>query len=241
MRRPFIVGVAVAGLCLAWVGHAGALPTPVSSSIDFFVQASVGTSVMSGSDTDAQGATINPLAATASAAAVSGAASATAHASGAATWVNPAQGQVLLFDIGWETANDAIGGVDTGLGNDWRYTFVADATDTFTLDWSIVASGTDTGGLNGFIFRFTGGSDQLLDINTNGILTRPVIGGGTYTVQIENLAAFGRGDLGDRTADMDGTFNFSMTTVAAAVPQPASFVLLGVGLLAAALVKRRAV
>ena len=48
-------------------------------------------------------------------------------------------------------------------------------------------------------------------------------------------------NLGDRTADMDGTFNFSMTTVAAAVPQPASFVLLGVGLLAAALVKRRAV
>ena len=55
------------------------------------------------------------------------------------------------------------------------------------------------------------------------------------------MVRLGFGGVGTRTADMDGTFNFSITATTAAVPAPASFVLLGVGLLAAVLVRRRAV
>ncbi len=241
MRRPFAVGAAVAGLCLAWVGHAGALPTPVSSSLDFSVEASVDRNNSPGAsdtDSDSQGATTNPLAATASATDVFGGGSATARASGAATWVNPAQGLVLLSDIGWETVNASNGVVVPDLGSGWQYEFVADATGTFTLDWSIVAIFVAPS-FEGFRFDFTGFSSQDLDANTSSSLTRPIIAGQTYNATIRN-----RGEEivnGETFADMDGTFNFSMTTATAAVPAPATLVLLGVGLLAAVLVRRQAV
>ena len=237
LAKAGIALVTAGAFGLAWVGQAAALPTPISSSISLQADADAGSGTVTDSDTDAQGATLNPLAAAASAMAVSGSASVTAHATGAATWVSAAQGQVLLSDIGWETVNVSSGSATLTGGTDWTYSFVADTTGTFTLKWGISGSGTpDTFGLNGFLFHFSGSPNQTLDVTTAGSLTRSIISGNTYTAQIENEANIA-GGLGTRIADLTGTFAFNITTVAA-VPQPAALVLLSVGVLWIALVRR---
>jgi hypothetical protein len=224
----------LAPAALAWAASALALPIAISSSLNLIAGSDAGGGFVNNTDTQLQGATVNPLIASVDAIAVSGNASVDTHADAAATWTDAASGNVTFRSVGWRASNVTFGNSLVDMGTDWQYTFTADATGLFTMDWNIFDSGgsNDTFGLNGFIFDWSGaGGSVFLDFASSGALTRAIVAGTTYTVGLENVANIG-GGLGTRAAHMDGLFDWSMDTGmdTAPVPEPSILALMGLGL-----------
>lgn len=220
-------------MALAWAAPVLALPTAVSSSLDLQADSNAGAGTITDSDTQSQGATVNPLSANVLASAVNGAATVDTYGSASATWTNSAAGNVTFRDFGWTSSNAFSSSAALTGGTDWTYTFIADATGLFTMNWNIFDSGsTDSFGLNGFSFLWSGlGGGDFLLFATSGTLSRAIVAGNTYTVTLGNEANI-QGGLGTRVAEMDGVFDWSMDTVTGAVPEPATLALLGFGLAA---------
>jgi len=201
---------------------ADALPTPISSSLRLEADSDAGSGIVTDIDGDSQGGTINPLSASVSALATSGNASVLSTAEGIATWFNSAQGEVNLFNIGWNTVEVSSGSAFLFNGLDWTYEFLADTTGLFTLDYNVTGSGSDTFGLNGFNFSWSGPEGgNFFPLDTSGTLTRAITAGNSYTVNIRNQANI-FGGLSTRNARMDGAFNWRIDTATAAVPEPSS-------------------
>ncbi|MBD1907405.1 hypothetical protein H6F53_18240 [Trichocoleus sp. FACHB-832] len=213
---------------------AEALPTPIRSSLGSEANSDAGSGFITDIDGESQDGTINPLSVSVSALATSGNASVLTTAEGIATWLSSAQGEVNLFNIGWNTVEVTRG--SAYLFNDlgWTYEFLADKTGFFTLDYNITGSGSDVFGLNGFQFFWSvPQNDDYLVFGTSGTLTRAITAGKSYTVNIRNEANIS-GELGTRNASMDGTFNWKIDTVVAAVPESSSaLALLSFGFLSA--------
>lgn len=225
-------------LLLFSVGKQAAATVVLSSEFTMAAQAQAdGSGLVIDTDSESQGATINPLGpVTVSALAVDGNASVNVVGTGGATWSDPSQGQVLFQDVGWIT-NDVSSGLAWPFGNDptengWIYTFMADVDGLLSLDWNITVDprSTNTFGLGGFrAFWSALAGSTLLELNTSGTLTRDIVEGLIYTVRIANNANIA-GALGSQTALMDATFDWSIDTAATPVPEPTTLALMGLGL-----------
>ena len=186
-------------------------------------------------DRQSQLSALNNLSASVSAIATSPGATMEVTGSGSATWVNAAQGQVLFNDLGWNSVNNNgssladIGGF-SGLPI-WTYTFIADLTGLFTIDWSVFVhnSTTNTFGLGRFRFALTGagGGQRIFNVGgigatNSGTSTLGIVAGQQYTARLTNDAGL-VGGLATQTAFMDGTFNWSMDSGPfESVPEPTS-------------------
>lgn len=193
-----------------------ALPTPVSSSLSLQAESDAGNGLVTDIDSDSQLNTLNSLSASVSAFATFGGASVLSTATGTATWTDSSQGVVNLTDLGWETVAVDSGSAQLFNGLDWSYEFISDATGFFTLEYDISGSGTDTFGLNGFNFNWSGAEGGgFLNLNSSGTLSREILAGESYVVSLRNQANI-FGGLATREAFMDGTFKWKI----ASVPEP---------------------
>jgi hypothetical protein len=230
------LGISTAGLTFCLLGsdfapaYAVAI-APISSELRLEASSNAGDGLVTDTNSQSQGSTVNPLSASTSALATFGDANVLSTAAGVATWVDSSQGEVNLFDIGWNSAGVTFGSALPSFGLDWTYTFTTSETGLFNLNYNITgfgsdASGPSTFGLNGFSFYWSGlEGGMFLNLNTSGTLTQEIAAGNTYTVTIKNQANIG-GRLGTRNARMNGVFDWSINTDSintdATVPEPAT-------------------
>jgi hypothetical protein len=189
-------------------------------------------------DTQSQGSTLKPLL-------VAVSASSSAHSSdppthsrllvtgeGSATWTSASTGEVKFTNLGWNAVN-AIGGADLSQNVGWVYTFVANVTGSFNINYSVTAQGTSSTndnplvGLNGFFLYEGAGATapsrvtQEIDLNASGSAAGStalaITAGNTYTVEIQNFSNL-FGDIGNTKAHMNGTFDFNVVPA----PEPSS-------------------
>jgi PEP-CTERM motif len=219
---------------LAWSAYALALPIPINSMLNLGAQSNAGGATVADFQLQIQGATVNPLSVNVRASAVNGTASVDTYGTATATWTNAASGNVTFRDMGWTTSNASnfsFAVLGPGGFPNWNYVFTADATGLFTMSWNIFDSGsTDTFGLNFFDFQWSGGGgSELLNFASSGTLTRAIVAGNTYAASLRNQANISI-NIGTRIAEMDAIFDWSMDTATAAVPEPASLLLVSLGL-----------
>jgi hypothetical protein len=209
----------------------------ISSEISLQANANAGNNPVIDTNSDSQGATINPLGpVSVSALSVDGNASAQALATVSSSWSNASIGQVIFTDIGFITANVTNGSAETFSGLDWQYVFVATASGSFELDFSVSTDQrtTDAFGLNGVSFLWSGtGGGEFLTLDTSGTVVRDIIAGTQYTFGLRNASNI-FGGLGTRTALMDAIFDFRIP-----VPEPSAFALLALTLPLLVVVRRR--
>lgn len=193
-----------------------------------------------------QGATLNPYSGTVAVVdndAVNPGKWLRVHSSASASWTDAAHGTVAWRNMGWEHNTIASSGAKLNgfviNGPVWSYTFQAVADSIFTMNYDVRATG-DTFGLWGVRIEWNGpeGPLDLHNANTpvaNGVFTRPMVAGTTYTVGVFNMGNIFTSPLLNTTAgSMDADFNWSIGPV----PEPASVLALG-GLLALTLRRRR--
>jgi hypothetical protein len=145
-----------------------------------------------------------------------------------------ADGNSGIFNInyGWYAIDAA--SVYTNLaGPDWSYTFVADQTGQFTLNYGVVANGSNFFGLQGFSvsdnFANTTGYpvENAFDPDTSGTLVGDITQGQSYTISVQNDGNVYGGTI-DATSDVEGTFSFNITGSGNSVPDQGSTLLLAV-------------
>jgi hypothetical protein len=191
-----------------------------------------GTIVM---DAQSQGSTLNtpsPLSATVSALSTDANSRLLVTGEGSATWTSASTGEVKFTNLGWNAVN-AIGGADLSQNVGWVYTFVANVTGSFNINYSVTAQGTSSTndnplvGLNGFFLYEGAGATapshatRQIDLNSSGsaagTATLAITAGNTYTVEIQDFANLFK-DIGTTDAHMNGTFDFDVVPA----PEPSS-------------------
>ena len=212
------------------VNAAAGLVTPVASALHMVANSNAGDADVISTDGGDQTTTLQPLSATVSATAQNGNFSVTTEGHEVATWQDAANGQLTATGIGWVATAD--GGVVTNAhalpfnGLDWSYTFTANVTGTFTLQYhnTVDEGTTNPFGLVGFVYSWSdpAGSptNQTLCSTCSGTINQSVVAGSKYTVILKNFANIS-GALGNmpgdpppnRIAHMSGTFNWSVTSV----------------------------
>ena len=223
MRARVIISWPVAILCIfcsRGVVQAGFI-TAVDSSFSVVAEAKAGSgSVVTGSDSQSQGAAIGSFSVAASALATSTPdQSVLVTAGGSATWASDSQGQVTFTNVGWTTV-DATGLADVSSGKGWIYSFVSNVNGTFVVNYNVSAAGASSinpplFGLNGFFIYAGLGQSSLgtvfdpIGLNTSGTFEIAITAGDSYWVQIQDFANI-HGGLGTSGSHMNGTFNFNV-------------------------------
>lgn len=232
----------VLGFFLSGASHAAVMS--LNSTLQVVATAGINAAEVVDTASDSQGPTINDLGLiTASATSTTLTTSGSAHAS----WVSTSQGQVSFLDLGWDNGPFPTTSQSSLDGTQWTYTFLADVTGLFTLDWSIVldpANNTDFG-LNRFFFSLVGhantGFNEVLAAGASGISTRNIHAGHIYTVTIKtDVGVFG--GVGGRDSHMDGFFNWQMDSgpaLTGEAPTPVTLLLFLKGLMILCIVKVR--
>jgi hypothetical protein len=172
-------------------------------------------------DSDAQSGTVNLLSVSVSALSEGGGGSILTTGDATVTWVDPAQAQ-LIWNVAWVTnnvpgTNGSLATVSAiGPGDGWTYTFIADQTGFFTLDFNISIGGSNTFGLSGFNFQwFVPGAPlpvtDFMPVGTSGTITQPITAGDSFTVRITNNSGFfSTGAISNRNTNMTGTFDWQI-------------------------------
>ncbi len=95
-------------------------------------------------------------------------------------------------------------------GTSWLYSFVADATGDFVMDYTLSLTGRNSFGLNGFYLFGDLGSHYFSAANTTGQFTAGVIAGNTYTINLRANANISGTYLQGYNGQLDGSFNWSL-------------------------------
>ena len=200
------------------------------------------------------GFTIDPAAAAVSVTINGKASSAAADASLGAQWLNPNSGTVNL-DYDWALSGDT-GTTFNSLvqfsplsGSDvWRYSFVADANELFTMAYGVTGSG-DLSEIDGWDIYVNDvlalGLSDPLDPTAAGTFNLALTPGQSYTIGLRNFAELTlqspiANDV-DRVGSLQGRFRWSI--VQAGVPEPSTWamMILGLGLIGGAMRRRQQV
>jgi hypothetical protein len=155
----------------------------------------------------------------------------------------------LFDDYGWDVSvSDAAYSVklnEHGDGDDWTYTFVADADGVFSMEYLVTGSGS-TFGLWGWAINWSGlgggqslPGDAAFSPDASGVFLRDVLAGQTYTVGLSNNANLFVDDPVSIAFQgfMDGSFEWEITSTA--VPEPSTWALLTLGLAVVGWKRRR--
>jgi hypothetical protein len=149
------------------------------------------------------------------------------------------------------TGESTLGATISPFAPQFTYNFVADISGTMDIRYTVTQSGTalsgvtglfgtDCFGLEGFFVAASGGQGggpqgtvgpgNNTCGTTSGDLVGPVTAGASYRFFIQTPSNVTAG-LGERTALLNATFDFTIPSSTPATPEPASLLLLGTGLL----------
>ena len=165
-----------------------ALATPIAGSMSFGVSVTAnGDPTVSAYSSDSWTGTPAPLSVNALATTPNGS---TAFGSGTSSWAPDGNSGSLGMQFGWATITASGVLTDLSLPN-WSYTFTADATGNFVMDYAVVGSGFQFG-LWGFNLshNFASGSGAPLtspfSASSSGQFVGAVVAGQTYTASLSN-------------------------------------------------------
>lgn len=198
-RRLTLFALAPAAVATALMLAPTASATPISATMSAAVAVDLfPTGTKTGTPSSAQSWTTTPapLSVAASLTDVNSfGSSINAYANGSATWAANGNSGTASFNYGW-TAHDGgdypFASAQTNLSlPNWSYTFTADLTGAFSMNYAITAPGGLPlfGGLQNFTIGTTGGSVLTLTAVGSGTYTQAVTAGSTYTVYFQNNGA----------------------------------------------------
>jgi len=101
-------------------------------------------------------------------------------------------------------------------GTFWEYSFVADATGDFVMNYGSFRVGDNTFGLNGFYLTGDLGN-HFFNVGDNGQFVAGILNGFTYTIHLSVNANISGGNLDPYQGNMTGFFDWTMPG-AASVP-----------------------
>ena len=215
--------------------------TPVYAGLGFGVAATQldGLPIVYGNDNAAWGVVGSPLSVSATATA----GGVTSFGSATATWAPDGNSGTVMADYGWSIRTPFGTGSAVATGNDgpnWEYSFFADATGDFVLNYNITGSSVgDLGlfGLQGFRIGEQGYFDlgyALVDDahpSVSGQYVFAVTQGNYYDFQFVNLGNLNGNTIRSLDASVHGEFNWTLPGGVSTVPEvSSSVVLLGLGL-----------
>ena len=233
------IGLTLVGLMMAGALTATAAPIAVSSRVAPSVYVNIGASDATGSDSDSQGATTDPLGPVlAQAGLLVGGASVDAVVDVGATFSGTSAGQVVYERVGFQSSGVSNGGAQLNTGTDFEYVFQTVAPGVLEVSGvlSVLQGTTDAFGLNGVAVTLSspgGISSWLLDpTGLAGATAFALEAGSQYVLQFKNAANIS-GSLETRAAFMAGTFDWRITERNVDVPEPGLLAMVGIGLIVA--------
>jgi hypothetical protein len=181
-------------------------------------------STVTDTDSDSQSGTIEPLSVSVSAQSAVGGGSLYVESDATVTWSSVDSGE-MIWSMGWTA--DAVPGTDGSLvsvlgcctSEGWHYSFTAEESGLFTMDYEITASGTsvfELFGLSPYQLTWnTSGSPQITEsmspATPTGSFDFDVEAGRTYTIRIQNASGLGSAaNIPSGEWNMTGTFTWSI-------------------------------
>ncbi len=135
-------------------------------------------------------------------------------------WAANGNSGTIMMQANWVLANGDVN-YAAAEGSKWQYTFTADDTGFFELNYSLTPWGADTFGLNGIYLGGDLGNGYFSN-GDSGQYIANAIAGNAYTVNLSMNVNLSNSEVGlfGYDASMVGLFNFNLTG-ASSVPDTA--------------------
>lgn len=238
-----------AALCAAALAVPAGATTPISGNLNLVANAILGGNSNSDNAHPSWSGAPTTLTGSVSATTIVNRDSVNVSGSASAAWSGADSGSVEFQNYGWTFADFTAPGAGANLtngrgGDDWSYTFTASGDGLITLSYDETLASGNPFGLQGWAVDFTGSGSGAPVLNTispeqSGVFTGMLLAGQTYSIGLNGNPNIGVAAQGDYAGRMDGVFNWKISY--GGVPEPSTWamMLLGVGLLGAAMRMRR--